>query len=157
MQELGQEQPEVIIATVYLTAHQSTDNRRIYDQPGKDWNEGQHMLFSLASKVSIHSHPIPVLATIGWKIPSSGVGALYATVCSAAALDEFCFMLVSARFGTMDRLLGIIGNAHLDKYINDRHVRTRRRPSDQGHSLTCYAHAAAVVIHMALIRISGRI
>jgi hypothetical protein len=157
VQVLGQEQPEVIIATVYLTAHQSTDNRRIYDQPSKDWNEGQHLLFSLTSKVSIHSHPIPVLATIGWKIPSSGVSALYATVCSAAALDEFCSMLASARFGTTDRLLGIIGSVHLDKYINDRHVRTRRRPSDQGHSPTCYAHAAAAVIHMALIRISGRI
>ncbi|VUC21636.1 unnamed protein product [Clonostachys rosea] len=157
VQKLVQDQPEVIIATVYLTAERSTACRRIYDQPCEDWNEGQQVLFKMASKVSIHTHPIPVLATIGWGIPSSGTGALYATVCSAAVLDEFCSILISARFGTADALLRIIGSIHLDKYIDDRHVRTRRRPSDQKYSPTCYAHAAAAVIHMALIRIVGRI
>jgi hypothetical protein len=110
----------------------------------------------MASKVSVHTHPLPALATIGWGVPSSGEGALYATVCSAAALEEFCSMLMLARFGAADALLGIVGSIHRDKYINDRHVRTCHRPSDQKSSGTCYAHAAAAVIHMALIRITSR-
>ncbi|KAJ4318661.1 hypothetical protein N0V84_006749 [Fusarium piperis] len=157
VRELRQHSPEVTIATVYLSSDGDAAKRRIYDQPDTHWNNGQRMLFSMASKVSINTHPIPVLATIGWEIPSSGSGALYATVCSAAALEEFCSMLVSARFGVADTLLDIVGRLPLDKYINDEHVRTCRRPSDQGGRKTCYAHAAAAVIHMALVRIVGRV
>ncbi|KAJ0120058.1 Uncharacterized protein J7T55_000911 [Diaporthe amygdali] len=157
VRELEQEKPEVTIGTVFLTVNRGTADRRIYDRPCRDWHEGQQILFSMASKVSIDTHPIPVLATIGWDIPSSGIGALYATVCSATALEEFCSMLVSARFGAADALLNIVGRLSLDKVIDDGHVRTCRRPSDQKRSPTCYAHAVAAVIHMALIRIIGRV
>lgn len=93
---------------------------------------------------------------MGWEVPSSGEAALYATVCSAAALDEFCTLLLSARFGSADVLLDIVGRVNLDSYINDEHIRTRRNPSDQGDSGTCYAHAIAAVLHMALSRVVGR-
>lgn len=114
------------------------------------------MLFEIASKISCHTHPVPVLASMGWKIPSSGEAALYATVCSAAALDEFFTLLLSARFGSADALLDIVGRVHLDDYINDKHMETRNNPSDQKDSGTCYAHATAAVLHMGLRRVVGR-
>ena len=43
----------------------------------------------------------------------------------------------------------------LDAYINDQHGRTCKNLSDQGQSMSCYAHATAAVLHMALLRIIG--
>lgn len=150
------QQEKVVIATVYLTRDRDAARRRIHDQAAHDWNDGQKTLFEMAERVSCLTHPIPVLATLGWNIPSSGEGALYASVCSTAALDEFCSMLLSARFGSLDALLDIAGRVRLDKYINDEHVRNCKNPSDQGQSATCYAHAAAFILHSALCRIVGR-
>ncbi len=106
--------------------------------------------------LTANTHPIPVLASMGWKIPSSGKCTLFAIVSSATALDEFCSLLLSARFGSADALLDIIGRVNFDSVVNDVHVRTRNNPSDQGQSATCYAHAIAAVTHMALMRIVGR-
>jgi hypothetical protein len=110
----------------------------------------------MASKVAVTKHPIPVLASMGWEVPSSGECALYAEVCTSEALEEFCSLLLSARFGSVDALLDILGRVHLDAHIDDEHVRTCKNPSDQEQSSTCYAHATAAVLHMALLRIIGR-
>ncbi|OIW32948.1 hypothetical protein CONLIGDRAFT_676771 [Coniochaeta ligniaria NRRL 30616] len=151
------EQASVTLATVYLTANRAAYHRRLYDRAESKWNRGQHKLFAMAARISGATHPIPVLASVGWEVPSSGECALYSTVSSTAALEEFCSLLLSARFGSADILLDMVGRVRLDDYINDGHVRTRTNPSDQGESATCYAHATAAVLHMALIRIEGRI
>jgi hypothetical protein len=84
----------------------------------------------MAARVTGATHPIPVLTSMGWEVPSSGECALYATVCSGAALDEFCSLLLFARFGSADALLDVIGRVRLDAYVNDEHVYTRNNPSD---------------------------
>jgi len=150
------QQENITMAAVYLTSDREIPRRRLYDQAAEGWNKGQRTLFSMAATVGGATHPIPVLTSMGWEIPSSGECALYTTVCSAAALDEFCSLLLSARFGSADTLLDIIGRVQLDAYVNDEHVRTCKNPSDQGQSMTCYAHATAAVLHMALLRIVGR-
>lgn len=150
-------QEKVIITSIFLTKNINIARRRLYYQPPRNaFNEGQLKLFSLASKVSALEHPIPVLASIGWEVPSSGECVLYITVCSSDALEEFCSLLLSARFGSADALLDIIGKVDLDRYIHDEHVRTCNDPSDQKKSSTCYAHATAAVLHMALLRIHAR-
>lgn len=53
-------------------------------------------------------------------------------------------------------ILQVLGRVELDAYINNSHVRTRQNPLNQGHSATCYAHAIAGVVHLALVRIVGR-
>lgn len=153
--ELKQE--KVTIAGVFLTNDNTISRRRLHDQPPRDsFNLGQRKLFSMASKVAVAKHPIPVLASMGWEVPSSGECALYTTVCSSDTLEEFCSLLLSARFGSADALLDILGRVRLDAYIDDEHMRTRNNPSDQGQSSTCYAHATAAVLHMALLRIVDR-
>lgn len=149
-------QKKVTIAAVYLTSDREASRRKLYDRVAEHWNTGQRALFDMATKVAGTTHPIPVLTSMGWEVPSSGECALYTTICSAAALDEFCALLLSARFGSADALLDIVGRVHLDAYVNDKHVRTCNNPSNQRKSKTCYAHAAAAVLHMALSRIVGR-
>jgi hypothetical protein len=146
----------VVLATVYLTSDNRLPNRRLFDRACNDWEEGQRTLFDMASRVSASTHPVPVLNTVGWAIPSSGECALYATVSSRAVLNELCALLFRARFGSTDVLFDIVGRVRLDTYVNDNHVRTCDKPSNQGQSMTCYAHAIAAIVHMSLLRIEGR-
>ncbi|KAF4235389.1 hypothetical protein CNMCM6457_003190 [Aspergillus fumigatiaffinis] len=143
----------VAVAGVYLTSDRDVAQRRLYDQPASSWDKGRSTLFNIASKVSASKHPIPVLMSVGWQVPSSGEIALYVCVCTETAVEEFCSLLVSAHSGSTEALLDIIGRLQLDEYISDRHVVTCNNPSDQGNSATCYAHAIAAVMHMALLRI----
>jgi len=150
------QQEKVILAAVYLTSDPAMPRRRLYDRPAEEWNAGQRTLLSMAARVDCAEHPIPVLASIGWEVPSSAECALYTIACSSAVLDEFCSILLSARFGSADALLDVVGRVRLDAYISQKHVRSARKPSNQRRSPTCYAHATAAVIHMALLRIVGR-
>jgi hypothetical protein len=157
LDEAPERRSNVTIATVFLTSNREAAPRRIYDKPLSAWEEdGRITLFNMASKVSVAAHPIPVLTTLGWQIPSSGEGALFATVCSASALEEFCSIIVSARFEFVDVLLDVLGRWNLDQYVEYEQGRTCNTPSKQSGP-TCYAHAAAAAVYMALYRIIGRV
>jgi hypothetical protein len=79
----------VLVATVYLTSDPAvTFQRHLHHKALSSWNDGQRVLFNMAHRTSCLKHPIPVLATLGWKIPSDGEATLHATVNSAAALDS---------------------------------------------------------------------
>ncbi|KAL4948366.1 hypothetical protein BDW69DRAFT_203592 [Aspergillus filifer] len=146
----------VVVASVYLTSDHDLAQRHLYDKPAYSWKKGQCTLFQIASKVPASKHPIPVLMSLGWQIPCSGEVALYVCVCTRTAVAEFCSLLVSARLGSTDALFDIIGRLRLDEYIQDEHVITCNNPSDQGSSATCYAHAIAAVMQMALLRIERK-
>lgn len=152
----GLREEKVTIATVYITSDSTIPRRQLHDKPASGWDDGQRMLFDMSSKVDGAAHPIPVLTSMGWGIPSSGECALYVAVCTADALEEFCSILLSARFDSADPLMSIIGRVNQDLIINDEHIKIRKNRSDQEGLPTCYAHAAAAVLHMALIRIVDR-
>ncbi|RDW67255.1 vWA domain-containing protein [Aspergillus mulundensis] len=147
---------KVTIATIYLTDDPGVETHRLYDRPIEDWSRGQRNLFEMATRVAVDTHPIPVLASMRWTTPLSGECALYVQVCSATVLNQFCELLLSARFGSADALLDVVGRVRLDKYIKEAHGGVRRQPSNQGEEGSCYAHAIAAALHMALQRIRGR-
>ncbi|PSN69921.1 hypothetical protein BS50DRAFT_618884 [Corynespora cassiicola Philippines] len=129
----------IYIASIFLSNDNSKPRRQFFDRhPEGDFSEGQKTLFDMASRVSAFTHPIPVLNILGWDVPISGECVMFTSFCSSGVL------------------LDIVGKVDLDTYIDDEHVRTCTTPSDQGQSGTCYAHAAAAVIYMALKRIVGR-
>ncbi|KAM0554019.1 hypothetical protein ACHAPJ_007094 [Fusarium lateritium] len=135
----------VTMVTVFLTNSTSAAEKRLYDEHVAGWDKGQRTLFDMATRVQGSAHPIPVMTSMGWSIPSSGECGLYATVCGTDALEEFCSLLLSVRFGTADACLDILGKLDLDSYVNDRHIQTRNNPSDQGSEGVCYAHAVVAV------------
>jgi hypothetical protein len=156
-------QQTVTLATVFLTDDRDRVRRRLFDQKArkqcvrdKEWFVRHTNLFDMASTISTDTHPIPLLASMGWEVPLSGNCSIFAIVSSAALLDEFCSMLVSAKLGSSDVLLDIVGRLEMDKIISVAHEETRRRGSDQQRSPTCYAHAIAAALNMALVRIEGR-
>ncbi len=146
----------ISIAAVYLTPDRAVPQRQLHYEAAEGWNVGQRSLIDMAARVPWHTHPIPALASLGWEVPSSGECALYAEACSAEILEEFCAFLLSARFGSADGFLDVLARIKHDEYIHDEHMRTRNNPRNQRDSETCYAHAIAGVLHMALNRIAGR-
>ncbi|KAJ0382800.1 hypothetical protein COL922a_011794 [Colletotrichum nupharicola] len=150
------QQANVSIASVYLTSDAEVAQRSLHYQAADSWHHGRRLLFNMASRVAGVAHPIPALASMGWSIPSAGEVALHATVSTSAALNEMCSLLLSARLGLANLLLDLAGRFKLDAYINNQNISRRQSPSDQGQDSTCYAHAAAAVICMAMSRIFGR-
>ncbi|EWY99974.1 hypothetical protein FOYG_03899 [Fusarium oxysporum NRRL 32931] len=146
----------VAIATVKLTDDRSNTQRALHYEANPLWDEGTRTLFNMSKRIPGSTHPVPVLASVGWAIPSAGEIALFCTVCTVTALEEFCSMLLPARFGSADALLDIVGKVRFDDYINNEHLTIRSRPTNQGQRAICYAHAVASVIHMALLRIVSR-
>ncbi|KAF5602447.1 uncharacterized protein FSUBG_7754 [Fusarium subglutinans] len=146
----------ISIATVKLTGDRSSTQRALHYEVNPRWDEGTRSLFRMSKLIEASTHPIPVLAAAGWAIPSAGEVALFCTVCTVTALEEFCSLLLSARFGSTDALLGIVGRVRLDNYVNNEHLAIQSRPTHQGQRPICYAHAVASVIHMALLRIVSR-
>jgi hypothetical protein len=146
----------VTMATIYMTNNENIAGRRLYDQAAENWTERQSALFAMASKVSSVILPIPVLASSGWDIPVSGECALYAAVSCTTVLTDFCSMLQSGHFVSTNIILDSIGRVAMDAFVNDQHVRAFNNPSNQGETMTCYAHATAAAIHMALARIVDR-
>ncbi|KAF4454080.1 hypothetical protein F53441_3365 [Fusarium austroafricanum] len=116
----------ISIATVNLTDDRSSTQRALHYKADLLWDEGTRNLFQMSTPVPGSTHPIPVLASVGWTIPSAGEIALFATVCTVTALEEFCSMLLSARFGSADALLDIVGRIHFDDYINNEHLAIRK-------------------------------
>lgn len=110
------QQAKVSIATLCLTSDETEAPRRLYYNPAEGWDSGQRIFFSMAARVAGVTHPILVLTSVGWEVPSAGEVALYATVSSSAALDEFCSLLMSAHFGSADALLDVIGRISHDSY-----------------------------------------
>ncbi|KAK7435469.1 hypothetical protein Landi51_13008 [Colletotrichum acutatum] len=110
----------------------------------------------MAGRVAGVVHPVPALASVGWRIPSAGEIALHVTVSTSAALNEMCSLLLSARLGSANLLLDLVGRLRLNEYTNNENVRGYQNPSDEVQELTCYAHATTAVICMAMSRIFGR-
>ncbi|KAF5544172.1 hypothetical protein FPHYL_11108 [Fusarium phyllophilum] len=146
----------VSIATVKLTDDRSNPQRALHYEVNPLWDEGTRHLFQMSKRIHGLTHPVPVLAAAGWSIPSAGEVALFCIVCTVTALEEFCSLLLSARFGSADALLDIVGRIRHDDYIHNEHLAIQRRPTNQGQRPICYAHAVASVIHMALLRIVSR-
>ncbi|RBR19400.1 hypothetical protein FVER53590_29375 [Fusarium verticillioides] len=147
---------KVSIATVKLTDDRSIPQRALHFEINPLWDEGTRNLFQISKRIDALTHPVPVLAAAGWAIPSAGEVALFSIVCTVTALEEFCSMLLSARFGSADALLDIVGRVRLDDYVHNEHLAIQGRPTHQGRKPICYAHAVASVIHMALLRIVSR-
>lgn len=127
---MGNEEDRVTLAVIHLMSNPAIPRRRLYAREATGWDIGQRTLFGMASKVAGDVHPVPVLGSMGWKIPSCGEFALYASLCSATALDEFCSLLLSARFGSANAVLDFVGRTNLDAYISDAHILTHKNPSD---------------------------
>lgn len=134
----------------------SSDNilnpRQLYYEPDPNWEKEQVDMFKLSTLVD-NTHPMmSVLLEHGWKLPTSGQSRLFVQANHPDVIDEFS-SLVRRAAESNDALLNILARASLDKYINS--ANSTFKPTEQIGG-TCYAHALATVLHLAMHRIVGR-
>jgi len=99
------------------------------------------------------SRSLRIPRSMGWQVPAAGTCPLYAAISSSSVLHDFCFILVSARFGSADIVLDVVGRVNLDNIINGAHLDTRSNPLEQKENEgSFYSHA----MHTALSRITDR-
>jgi hypothetical protein len=79
----------VTVATIFLTNQTVEALKSLYDKYMPHWDKGRRTLFNIFTPVYGSTHSIPVLASTGWRIPSSGDCRLYRAVCGTDTLEVF--------------------------------------------------------------------
>lgn len=125
-------------------------SRTLFAQVQKDWDETATALFALSSGISTLILPEAIFLARGWKIETNNDHIkLFIQVNHPDHINEVC-NLVEEIESTKDALLNIIGNVSLAKYL----TKSKGRTEQEGG--TCYAHASAAVLHLAMKRILNR-
>ncbi|XP_028392636.1 uncharacterized protein LOC114517178 [Dendronephthya gigantea] len=143
----------VKVVTCFITRSTDIEPKRLYDKMENDWEPGAKFLFSLSSKVSTQLLPRAILAKREWTLDiTNNETKLFIQINHPDNLREFCEIIKDVLF-SQDALPELLASVDLDMYINK--TTTTFTPKNQQKD-TCYAHAVAAVLHLAMQRIYGR-
>lgn len=153
--DLAQQMAEskVTFVGLFLSEKNITGSRKLYYSPNYDWDEGACTLFSMCSIVPNSTVGLNVFIKEGWELPSEGECRVFVQTNHPDVIESLT-TAVTRIFESTDALLDIIDDVTVDQtisaYINSF------EPSDQKQESTCYAHACAFVICVAMRRINYR-
>ncbi|KAF4466400.1 hypothetical protein FALBO_6748 [Fusarium albosuccineum] len=144
--------PEALIVHAYLRRHPERTDEFVSAIPAQEHIQTSRTFAKAAGGFAGAAVGVSALSLGPVGLAAFGIGGAMAGSRAVEAAEDHvvdnseALRLAREIFGRMD----------LDAYIDDKHIRTKRRPFDQGERKTCYAHAIAAVVHMALLRIVGR-
>lgn len=150
--ELNKE--NVIIVGCYITKEKIIHPKRLYSNPDRNWNKlkGALFLFDLCSAIPTQILP-HILSKCGWKVDNcNGETKLFVQINHPDNMNDAC-ELAKTVICCEDALFDHLGSISLVKYINQP-VSFMKAQTQKGD--TCYANAAATVVHLATKRIIGR-
>ena len=143
---------KILVFVCLLTSEHISNPRRLYYNPEPQWTESQRAMFELSSTVENTRSAMSVLTSQNWTPANEGRSRLFVQVNRPSVLSEFSSLV--RRFAeSNDALFNIFGRVSLDKYINSQILGFVPKKQKGG---TCYAHAVAAVLHLAMCRIKGR-
>ena len=149
LSELG-----VKIASCYITRDEISNPRRLYGGRRVTWKEPAKFMFGISSIIKTQEIPRALFAKRGWQIDiSNNETRLFFQVNHPDVIKDVCDVAKRAVL-SQDALSEVLSEVDLELYINKSNKRfkpTRQRGD------TCYAHAAAAVMHLAMKRIIGRV
>ena len=144
----------VTVVSCFITDITQIDPRRLFSCMGPDWDRGAKFLFSLSSKVSTQSLPRTLFVKRGWTIDiTNNETNLFLQVNHPEHLREGCEVARNV-VCCQDALSDMLASVDLDLYINREEKNYKAKKKQEGG--TCYANAAATVLHLSLKRILGR-
>ena len=144
----------VTVVSCFITDKTQIDPRRLFSSMGPDWDRGAKFLFSLSSKVSTQSLPRTIFVKRGWTVDiTNNETNLFLQVNHPEHLREGCEVARNV-VCCQDALSDVLASVDLDLYIN-QNVRGYKAKGEQEGG-TCYANAAATVLHLSMKRILGR-
>ena len=144
----------VTVVSCFITDITQIDPKRLFSSMGPDWDRGAKFLFSLSSKMSTQSLPRTMFVKRDWTIDiANNETHLFLQVNHPDHLREGCEVARNV-VCCQDALSDMLASVNLDVYINQEVKDYKAKREQEGD--TCYAEAAATVLHLSMTRIRGR-
>ena len=144
----------VTVVSCLIADTTQIDPKRLFSRMGPDWDRGAKFLFSLSSKVSTQSLPRTMFVKRDWTIDiTNNETRLFLQVNHPDHLREGCEVARNV-VCCQDALSDMLASVNMDFYINQKVRDYKAKRKQEGE--TCYAEAAATVLHLSMTRIRGR-
>ena len=144
----------VTVVSCFITNSSQIEPKRLFSKMKPDWDRGAKFLFSLSSKVSTQSLPRTMFVKRDWTIDiTNNETHLFLQVNHPEHLREGCEVARNV-VCCKDALSDMLASVNLDVYINQQVKDYKAKREQEGD--TCYAEAAATVLHLSMTRIRGR-
>ena len=146
---------DVTVVSCFITASTHIDPKRLFSKEEPDWDRFAKFMFSLSSKLSTQSLPRTMFVKRDWTIDiTNNETHLFLQVNHPEHLREGCEVARNV-VCCQDALSDMLASVNMDVYINQElkdYKATRKQVGG-----TCYAEAAATVLHLSMTRIRGRV
>lgn len=137
----------------YITQGHLDNPRQLFSTKRADWDEPTKFMFDLSSGIKTQLLPHTIFIKRGWKVEATNNRTkLFAQINHPSLLNDISD-LVQNVITSRDALADVLSSVSLDIYINHS---TQGFKSPKQIGGTCYANAAATVLHLAMHRIVGR-
>lgn len=145
---------DVTVISCLITKSKEINPKRLYSEMNPDWDKAAKFLFRLSSKLPTQSLPRTFFVKHGWSIEIiNNETRLFLQVNHPDHMREAC-QVARKVVCSQDALSHLLVSVKLDVYINQTLEGYRAKEKQVGE--TCYANAAATVLHLAMSRILGR-
>ena len=146
---------DVTIVSCFVTDSAThIDPKRLFSKMEPDWDPGATFMFSLSSKVATQSLPRTMFVKRDWTIDiTNNETHLFLQVNHPDHLKEACDLARNV-VCCQEALSDVLASVHLDIYINLELKGYEAKKKQKGG--TCYANAAATILHLSVKRILGR-
>ena len=145
---------DVTVVSCFVTDSSQIDPKRLFSKMEPDWDPVPKFLFSLSSKVSTQSLPRTMFVKRDWTIDiTNNETRLFLQVNHPDHLREGCEVARNV-VCCQDALSDMLASVNMDFYINQKVRDYKAKRKQEGE--TCYAEAAATVLHLSMTRIRGR-
>ena len=146
---------DVTVVSCFITdSTHRIDPKRVFSKEEPDWDQFAKFMFSLSSKLSTQSLPRTMFVKRDWTIDfTNNETHLFLQVNHPDHLREGCEVARNV-VCCQDALSDMLASVNLDVYINQEVKDYKAKRKQKGE--TCYAEAAATVLHLSMTRIRGR-
>lgn len=145
---------DVTVVSCFVTDSSQINPKRLFSKMEPDWDPVTQFLFSLSSKVSTQSLPRTMFVKRDWTIDiTNNETHLFLQVNHPEHLREGCEVARNV-VCCQDALSDMLASVNIDFYINQEVKDYKAKREQEGE--TCYAEAAATVLHLSMTRIRGR-
>lgn len=143
----------VTIISCFINRTTVIESRRLYSEADLSWSHGARFLFDLSSQIPTSRLPRTIFVKRGWKIDiSNNQTKLFMQVNDPENIHDACELAKNV-VCSQDSLSDLLASVSLDMYINQNNT-DFVAPTQVKR--TCYANAAATIIHLSVKRIIGR-
>ena len=149
-----EEKAGVTVISCFITESKEINPRQLYSEMKPDWDEAAKFMFRLSSKLPTQSLPRTFFVKRDWSIEiTNNETRVFLQVNHPDHMREAC-QVAREVVCSQDALSELLVSVELDVYINQTLEGYKAKKKQDGE--TCYANAAATVLHLAMSRILGR-